>query len=380
MNINKILLALILISSLVLSCKDKDKVEQTRVHDCPDRVTVTNLDSLPFYKDFSDYSDFLSLNPNPQKLNLRGDVKEITEYVYESSTRFDEEVLTPIEESTTLFDEKNNLIKTVKTLLPNGFKYISRQNKYSADNLLIEEGVFDKEFQTLTLFNYSQNGKLISKKVKYGLDDSNLNDTKLSKEDWSDKTTYYYNQNGRVNKEIVFHYSSNDSSVVKYELDEGLGAAPYQIIKYNKSGNRDFLTNLNQDKNKNTFNARSWNIGLSFGFGNEQTDENLKSDIVVYFDDNCHVAKVTKVETWAKGMKRYSMIEYNKQGDLISTSEFLYPKSSENDYNLSYLEKFESEFQIEGKYEYYEYTYDKVGNWVKMSNGSKIIKRKISYR
>lgn len=377
MNRKIIFFAIILVSCSVVSCKEKDKLEQIQIYDCPDRVTVTNLDSLPLEKNFMDNYEFLGLHSNPEKLNLKGNVKEIAEYVYESSTRFDEEVLKPIEESTTFFDKKNNLIKTIT--FSDGWKYISRQNKYSVENLLMEEGVYDKQNQKLTIFNYSQNGKLISKKAKYGSSMSNINDTKLSKEDWLFNTTYYYNQHGIVNKEIFFYYGSNESSAVKYE--EVFGAALYKIIKYDKSGNRDCITILYQDKIKNTLTLRSWDIKFSINtLSIDETDENLKSDIVLYFDNSCKVYKVTKVETWGKGMKKYSLIEYNKQGDLISTYEFLYPNSSENDYNLDYLEKFEPEFQLEGKYEAHEYTYDKIGNWVKMITGNKVIKRKISYR
>ena len=200
-------------------------------------------------------------------------------------------------------------------------------------------------------------------------------------EKWSTiKNHYYDNKNQRI-KEVNKTLYNDDSCVVKYKYEEALGKMPYQIIKYNKSGSRSSISNLSYDTVQNTLVIRTWRTFFtSFMESDDFKNENLESEIIITFDDNCKLKSITKVGMWIKNMKKYAKAEYNEYGDLTYWSKFLYPKSSETDYDLTYLKEFDYKYQLENEGKYYEYTYDKIGNWVERKEGDEVVKRKIIYR
>ena len=156
---------------------------------------------------------------------------------------------------------------------------------------------------------------------------------------------------------------------------------PYQIIKYDKSGSRSSISNLSYDTIKNNLVIRTWRTFLtSFMESDDYKNENLNSEIIISFDDNCKIKSITKVGMWIKNMKQYAKAEYNENGDLTYWSKFIYPKSSETDFDLTYLKEFDFKYQLENEGKYYDYTYDKKGNWVERKQGDEVVKRKIIYR
>ena len=44
------------------------------------------------------------------------------------------------------------------------------------------------------------------------------------------------------------------------------------------------------------------------------------------------------------------------------------------------LKEFDFKYQDEYEAKYYEYTYDKIGNWIERKEGDEVVKRKITYR
>ena len=73
---------------LFMACQQSTKKE-IKIYHCDKGITAMNLDSLPLYKSFSDYEAFLQLDENVNKSKIKGEIKEITEYHYKKSTKFD---------------------------------------------------------------------------------------------------------------------------------------------------------------------------------------------------------------------------------------------------------------------------------------------------
>ena len=366
-----------LILIIIESCQ-QNQTKPNKCYNCFKGITAINLDSLPLIKSFSDYDEFIDINDG-FRTKINGKVKEIREYYYTKSRRFDEDVLTPTREIITLFNDKNQLIKSTTKIIPEGIEYVSAENSYSEENKLITEGSFQKNYKKINMHSYSENGKLKSVKTKWDFNATNLSDRNMSNISWGSENSYHYNNNGQLTKEIE-KYFGGDSCVVKYDYEEIHGGLFYQIIKYDKrSGDRSSITNLSYDEKNNTLSLTSWRILLHFS-NDEKTDENLESQIVIFFDDNCNVSKVTKVEKGIKSTKKYSLLEFNKQGDLVSKRKLIYPDGSEKDNNFNYLEEFDFKYILEPEYEYYEYVYDNNGNWIKRTNDEELVTRKIKYR
>lgn len=371
----KILLFFLILLAIESCQQNSTKPFKVKSYDCCKEITALNIDSLPLYKSFSDHGEFLDIN-DEFKTKINGKIQETRECYYKKCHRFDEDILTPTVEIINQFNDKNHLIKSTSKLILDGTEYVSAENSYSAGNKLLSKGSFEKDYKTINLYYYSIKGQLQSIKTKWDFKSTNLSDRIMSNINWGSKKSYHYNSKGQIIKEVE-SYFGGDSCVVKYDYESTGGL---QIIKYDKkSGVRSFTTNLYYDKDNNTLTAKSWNVLLDFT--NDQTnDKNLGSQIIVFYDSNCNVNKVTKVEKWINNTKKYSKLEFNKQGDVISKSYIVYPNRSENDFNFDYKEEFEPEFILEPEYENYEYVYDRYGNWIERTNGENVVKRKIKYR
>ncbi len=368
----------VLLLLLIIESCHQNQAEESKTYYCDKRITAMNIDSLPLYKSFSDYDAFLDISDDV-KTCIKGNVQEISECHYKKSHRFDEDILTQTSEIIIQFNDQNQMVKSITKLTPDGSQYVSAENTYSDKNKLISKGSFEEKYKTLNQYSYTENGQLQSIKTKWDFSSKNLSDRIMSNIDWGSQMSYYYNDSGMLNKEVQTYFGG-DSCVVKYDYVYGSNGPINQIIKYNKSsGNREYITNLNYDEKKNRMTATTWNVLFSFSY-DETNEKNLDNQIVVYFNNNCKVSKVTKVKKRDKNFKRYTKVDFNDQGDLVSKSEILYPNSSENDFNFNYLEEFDSKYILEPQYEYYEYVYDNYGNWIERTNGEDVIKRKIVYK
>lgn len=375
-NILSLSIALILLSS----CQNNPKKE-LKINHCNNNLNALELDQLPIYKSFSDYDALFDVDFDANKNQLKGNVKEINEQYLQKSTKFDEETFSLISESQNVYDEYNQLLFTKSKSISVGKEYISIENNYNDDNKIISHGSFSDNYKSLYSYSYLESGQISSEKYKGDINPKNLNDRKMDYEKWSTIKNYYYdNKNQRI-KEVNKTLYNDDSCVVKYKYEEALGKMPYQIIKYNKSGSRSSISNLSYDTVQNTLVIRTWRTFFtSFMESDDFKNENLESEIIITFDDNCKLKSITKVGMWIKNMKKYAKAEYNEYGDLTYWSKFLYPKSSETDYDLTYLKEFDYKYQLENEGKYYEYTYDKIGNWVERKEGDEVVKRKIIYR
>lgn len=377
-NILSIFISLILFTA----CQQSTKKE-IKIYHCDKGITALNLDSLPLYKSFSDYDAFLELDEDVNKSKIKGEIKEITEYHYKKSTKYDEETLTPILESNIQFNEFNLSTITKSKYIPNGEEYISQENVYNSKGIINSEGKFDDKYKFLYSYIFSNDGLLVSKKSKIDTHPTNVNDRKMLNQNWDTKISYYYENTNQLSKEsqstlFLGKFIQDDSTVVKYKYINAHSKLPDEIIKYNKNGYRSTISYVSYDSIKNNLVIRTWR---SWGTSNNEiSDKNLLGEIVIAFDENCQVTGVTNVEIWIKNMKRYSKLQYNEKGDLTSWSRFVYPKKSETDYDLTYLKEFDYQYTLESDGKYYDYTYDKMGNWIERKEGDDVIKRKIIYR
>jgi len=373
--------------SLILftACQQSTKKE-IKIYHCDKGITAMNLDSLPLYKSFSDYEAFLQLDENVNKSKIKGEIIEITEYHYKKSTKYDEETLTPILESNIQYNEFNHSTITKSKYIPNGKEYISQENVYTSNGIINSEGKFDDKYMFLYSYIFSTDGVLVSKKSKIDTNPTNVNDRKMLYQNWDNKISYYYENTNQLSKETqstlyLGKFIQDDSTVVKYKYIDAHSKLPDEIIKYNKNGDRSTISYVSYDSILNNLVIRTWRPwGTSYNGNNGISDKNLLSELVIAFDENCQVTGVTNVEIWIKNMKRYSKLEFNEKGDLTSWSRFIYPKKSETDYDLTYLKEFDYQYKLESDGKYFDYTYDKMGNWIERKEGDDVIKRKIIYR
>ena len=362
----------------VVACKQIPKKE-SKINHCYNIIKNVEFDSLPLFLFYSDYGDFVDISFDLEKNKLKGSVKEINTLYFEKSTKFDEENLILTNETNNQYNQYNQLLLTHSK--SKGEEHISYENKYNDDHKIISRGFFDQSYKTLESYLYSESGLLVIKKTKHEFDTKNLEDREMKNLSWDDKISFYYANNNQKIKEVNNSLNLNDSSVVKYKYDDNYVKIPYQIIKYTKDGNKSSISNLIYDSILNNLVITTWSVmGNNFMESENFKSENLKNEIVIFFDDNCKVSKVTKVETWAKGMKKYSKVEYNNQGDLNNWITFVYPKSSETDSDLTYLKEFDYKYQTDSEGKYYEYTYDKIGNWIERKENKEVVKREIVYK
>jgi hypothetical protein len=369
---------------LFSACNDAPKKE-IKIHHCSNNLDAYEIEQLPINKSYNDYSALFEVDFDKNINQLKGKIKVINEQSFKKSTKFDEETLTLTSEVENEYNEHNQLLFTKKKSITDDKEvYISQENKYNDDFKIISYGNFSFDYKYLYSYTYLESGLISSQKYKGDIHPKNLNDRKMENEPWSTIINYYYDNKNHRLKEIsksLNNIYNNDSCVVKYKYEDFLGKMPYQIIKYDKSGSRSSISNLRYDSIQNTLVIRSWKTFFtSFTESQDFSDKNLDSEIIITFDDNCKIKSVTEVSIYIKNMKKYAKAEYNEYGDLTYWSKFLYPKSRETDYDLTYLKEFDYKYQLENEGKYYEYTYDKIGNWVERKEGDVVVKRKIIYR
>jgi len=375
-QILKFCIALILISA----CQNYP-AKELKINHCNNNLTALEIDQLPIYKSFSDYDVLFDVDFDVNKNHLKGNIKEINEQYCIKSTKFDEENLSITSEEKSEYNQNNQLLYTRSKSTTDGKEYISRENEYNDENKIISLGNFGDKYKFLYSYSYLESGLISSEKYKGDINPKNINDRKMENETWSTIKNYYYDDKNQRTKEISKTLYNQDSCVVKYKYEDALGKMPYQIIKYDKSGSRSSISNLSYDTIKNNLVIRTWRTFLtSFMESDDYKNENLNSEIIISFDDNCKIKSITKVGMWIKNMKQYAKAEYNENGDLTYWSKFIYPKSSETDFDLTYLKEFDFKYQLENEGKYYDYTYDKKGNWVERKQGDEVVKRKIIYR
>lgn len=309
--------------------------KELKVHNCINNSTISNLDSLPLSKSFEEYEDFISVNF--ENSSIKGNVENITEEVFEESIKFGEK----------------NLTLTSK-------RYIEYKN-------MLRQGDFQENFKSLDSFTYNSKGYITQKMTKVDLSHGDVNDRKMNNIEWDYKINYYY-ENNNVIKEVKNTFYKNDSCVVKYAYENSLGKMPYHITKYDRYGDNSSDSYISYDSINNNL------IIQTYGFFKNQ------NEIVITFNDKCKIIKITQVESPKNKMQEYSKAEFNEQGDILSWSKFKYPCKNEKEYNLTYLDEFQTELETNFKGESYTYVYDKIGNWIERKNGNKIINRKITYR
>lgn len=372
----KKILSFTFIIFLFSACHTELKKE-IKIRHCSNNLTALEIDKLPIIKSFSDYDELFDLYFDVNKNHLKGNIKEINEQYFILSTKFDEENLSLTSENKSEYNQNNQLLYTRHKSISDSKEFISEENQYNKENKIVSFGSFSETYMSLYSYSYLESGLISTEKRKIDIDPKNINDRKMENETWSTIKNYYYDERNQMTKEISKTLDNQDSCVVKYKYEDSLGKMPYQIIKYNKSGSRVSTSDLSYDNINNNLVIRTWRTFLD---SDVYKNENLKSEIIISFDDNCKIKSITKVGMWINNMKQYAKAEYNENGDLTYWSKFIYPKSSETDFDLTYLKEFEFKDQQEHEGKYYEYTYDKIGNWVERKQGDEVVKRKIIYR
>jgi hypothetical protein len=364
-----------ILSILLISCQNELTINELKINLCNNKLSVFQLDLLPIVKSYSKNGVLFDVNIDVNAINIKGNIKKIREQYFNRSKRFDEETLSLISETQYDYDVNSQLLSIKTKLISDDKEYQSLENIYGANNKLISHTIFKNNMQDKMhyLYNYTylESGLISSEKEKVNFDSKNINDRKISNENWSTINNYYYDNENRRVKDISKNPYFYDSSVVKYNYNDASVKMPYEIIKFNKSGERISTSDLIYDSVRNILVIRTWaTIYIS--------SPKLDNEIVVFFNENCKIKKITEVKDWIKNTKMYSKAEYNEEGDLVNWSEFVYPSSNETDF--TYLKDYDSELQFEYQKYFYEYTYDKTGNWIERKEGDKVVKRGIIYR
>ena len=127
----------------------------------------------------------------------------------------------------------------------------------------------------------------------------------------------------------------------------------------------------------NIFTIATKNVWMT---SNNYEDKYGDSRVLIYFDSNCQVQKVTKVEFRDKTSCRYQKIEFNDHGDIKSYETFIYPILKGGLNNYEYVKQLDYSLIKESEFLNYEYVYDKYGNWIERKSYSEVVKRLITYK
>jgi hypothetical protein len=340
---------LAVIVGLLVSCMQTKK-KKTTTHDCNKKINALNIESLFVTKNYHDgisYSDFLYLSEPDDNFRLNGIVKSIKETASESSIRFDEEHEEKLFVTSYEFDNNKIILKEVENI--GGNIDLSRENF--------------KEYYDQNKYNYSTNGLLLNKVFKKirGMNKNAKHDI----EQWN----YFYNNESQLIKEI-YKSPYQDSTVVKYDyFDKSLNEA----FIYNAEGEKIINVIFNYDNENNCYTARTT--------GTRWSSSNL-NEILFYFDDNCKLIKITKVERSGSEKfgftKVYEKLELNKEGDPTSITSFAVNNLKNSD--MIYHDDFEYSVREYSTSKYFEYKYDNKNNWTYKKEGNNVYRRAIIYR
>lgn len=356
MNKLRRVINIFLIFSLLVSCMQTKK-KKTTIYDCNKIINSLNIESLFVAKNYYDNissSDFLYLSESDDNFRFNGIVKSIKETVSETSIRFDEEHEEKLFVTNYEFDNNNLILKEVENI--GGNIDLSRENF--------------REYYVQNKYNYSTNGLLLNKVFKK-IRGMNKN-AKPDIEQWN----YFYNNENQLVKEI-YKSPYQDSTVVKYDyFDNSLNEA----FIYNTKGEKIINAIFNYDNENNCFIVRT----TGTRWGSSELNEILGNpiEILFYFDDNCKLVKITKVNrsgSEKSGFRKvYEKLELNKEGDPTSITSFTVNNLKNSD--MIYHDDFDYSVKEYSTSKYYEYKYDNKNNWIYKKEGNNVYRREIIYR
>jgi hypothetical protein len=348
---------LVVIVGLLVSCTQTKK-KKTTIYDCNKKINAMNIESLFIVKNYYDNissSDFLYLSEPDDNFRFNGNVKSIKETVSETSIRFDEEYEEKLFVTNYEFDNNNNLIlKEVENI---------------GGNIDLSKEDF-REYYVLNKYNYSTNGILINKIIKK-IRGVNKN-SKPDIEQWN----YFYNNDNQLIKEI-YKSPYQDSTVVKYDYFDNL---LNEAFIYNTEGEKIINAIFNYDNENNCFIVRT----AGTRWGSSELNEILgdPTEIIFYFDDNCKLKKITKVNrsgSEKNGFRKvYEKLELNKEGDPTNITSFTVNNLKNND--MIYHDDFDFSVMEYSMSKYFEYKYDNKNNWTYKKEGDNVYRRVIIYR
>jgi hypothetical protein len=341
-------------TSFICSCTQTTK-ENEIINNCVKEINIVNMESIFIEKNYSDnsYLDYFYLSDPENNFRLNGAIKSIQETASEISIKFDEENEEKLFVTNYEFNNFNNLTRKE-------FQNIEE------DIVLAEEN--SKEY-FLNEYNYSAYGLLINK-VQKKISGINKNTDPEIQKQWY----YSYNDENKLIKE-VYKDPYQDSTVIKYNyFDNSLS----EVFFYNSGGEKRFNATFYYDKNTISIKTNYNTLGPSEL--NVILDD--PTEIILYFNNNCQLEKITKVNLFGSEKtgynKKFNKIELNVEGDPISIISF----NVDNLKNESfvYSEDFEY-FDMKNKYSrYFEYKYDHQQNWTYKREGNKVFRRVIYYR
>lgn len=361
--------------SVFMSCSQTEN-KPVKTYNCGNVINPINIENFNITKHYDANSygtDRLYLNPPSYYFRLSRKVKSIKETVSNISIKFDEEVEEKLTSTIYEFDDNNHLKRKQVTFIGNTINYTS--------------GI-DGEYSINQKYLYSKSNQLLYKEISENSEVSKQN------YDRSEQYKYFYDDKNQLIKEVytncaAFDYREPlcDSTVIKYQYFDGYSS--YEAILYDKEGKRNTKLSFDYNKVKNILIIHSSEILDSFSAQNDPNGGQPDSEIIFYFNENCTVKKVTKVEITGypeKGFHNYyADIEINNQGDITLVSSCNIDGLKK--YNLKHYDEFEESQRLDliGHmddfiYERFEYEYDNFNNWVKKKTEDQIIRREIEYR
>lgn len=372
-------LLIITVSIGLSGCGSLDRSAQdvSKNYNCESRVSQMTIDDLPLKITSSDYGGLIVLDGEKKwEKSLKNGVTKIIETHYSKSERFDEGALDENYTTTYQFNKFQNIVENHSvpkntTAGDDTYLFVYDESGNLTKDIFRRKGDFSWETEYL----YDESGRLLHSGV---LSSGGIqHQFKIGNPLWTTRNSYEYNENGQLIKLRDVKCFSSDSVVLKYNYDTALKNIPFEVIKYNRFGQRDMRSEFHFNNQTNIFTIATKNVWMT---SNNYEDKYGDSRVLIYFDSNCQMQKVTKVEFRDKTSCRYQKIEFNDHGDIKSYETFIYPILKSGLNNYEYVKQLDYSLIKESEFLNYEYVYDNYGNWIERKSYSEVVKRLITYK